>query len=131
MKCGGPGAHVTRKIYDTDFGHLNRTELPGNRYTAVTFDGYGREVLLTDDTGRSRHLSYDGIDRVTRDSTGGDGRATVYAYNKEFPVSVTDPKAQVFRRAVNALGWTTAVYDAADTTKTTMRVPPPFPPVEG
>lgn len=112
-----PSGHKVEVFFDDVFGNTRKTLEEGNRFDAVEFDAYGRDSILTSTVAATRFVKYDSLNRVRRDSVAGATGATVYTYDKLYVVRVVDPKGQIFKREVNALGWTRKVFDPADTTK--------------
>jgi RHS repeat-associated protein len=109
--------HVVQAFFDDTTGNLRKRLHPGSRFDSIRYDAYGRDSILAVSAGPKRILTYDLLNRPTRDSVAGAVKATTFAYNKDFLIRVVDPKNQVFKRAVNALGWTRKIYDGGDTTK--------------
>ncbi len=116
-KTTDPSGHKVEAFFDDVFGNTRKTLYEGTRFDSASFDAYGRDSILTSTVAATRFVKYDSLNRVARDSVAGASGATVYAYDKVYMLRVVDPKGQIFKREVNALGWTRKVYDPADTTK--------------
>lgn len=106
--------HTTYMHYDAVFGNLDSTLAPGNRFTKLTFDGYGRVQTQQSNDEPLRQVAYDSLNRVREVNDGVNALPTKYTYDKLFLTQVEDPKQQVFRFEHNALGWVTREYDPAD-----------------
>lgn len=107
--------HTTFFYYDAVFGNLDSTVAPGGRYTKVVFDGYGRPQTRRTNDEPAHQTSYDLLNRATQIADGVNPSPTSYGYDPLYLTRVQDPKGQVFRVEVNALGWVTRRYDPADT----------------
>jgi RHS repeat-associated protein len=107
--------HTTTFHYDALFGNLDSTLAPGNRYTKLYFDGYGRDSTQQSNNEPQRQITYDALNRVLQVNDGVNPSPTRYGYDKLFLIRVQDAKGQVYRVDKNALGWTTRRYDPADT----------------
>src|SRR5688572_933128 len=116
-KSTDPLSHNVEAFFDGTFGNTRKTLYEGTRFDSVRFDAYGRDSILTSTVAATRFLKHDVLNRVVRDSVAGASGATAYTYDKLYLLRVVDPKGQIFKRQVNALGWTLRVYDSADTTK--------------
>ena len=101
--------------YDAVSGNLDSTLAPGNRFTKLTFDGYGRVVRQQSNDEPQRQVVYDALNRVREVLDGVNASPTKYSYDQQFLTRVVDPKGQIFRFEYNALGWVTRKYDPADT----------------
>lgn len=110
-----PLGHSTHYHFETTFGNVDSTLSPGGRYVATRFDQFGRDSI-TLGYGRSPTLAlYDSMNRVRKVYAGAGADTVFLSYDPLFAVRVKDAKGQVYRDSVNALGWTTRVYDPADT----------------
>ena len=107
--------HVTRYHYDGIFGNLDSTLAPGNRFTKVLFDGYGRDTAQQSNNEPQRRVHYDVMNRVVQAYDTAGATPTTFTYDKLFLIRVQDAKGQVYRFDKNALGWTNRRYDPADT----------------
>lgn len=107
--------HVTRFTYDPVTGNPESTIRPGNRFTHLTYDAYGRLSTQQSNDEPARVVSYDSVDRVIAVYDSVNAVPTQYAYDKLFLVRVQDAKGQVYKFEPNALGWITKRYDPADT----------------
>jgi RHS repeat-associated protein len=107
--------HVTIYHYDAKFGNLDSVSAPGNRYTKVLFDGYGRDSAQQSNNEPQRRTLYDVMNRVVQAYDGVNTSPTSFTYDKLFLTRVQDAKGQVYRFKKNALGWTERRYDPADT----------------
>ena len=58
---------------------------------------------------------YDKLNRATRIYGAPGDSATRYRYDALYTTATTDPKGQVYKSVLNALGWATTSYDSADT----------------
>ncbi len=113
-------SHVTTYAYDAVSGNLARVTRPGARVDSMHYDGYGRDSVSRSHGGVARFRRYDILNRLTRDSIGGEPRATEFyapSTEKEFFTHLKDAQGQVHKTTVNAAGWAVRVYDVADTTK--------------
>jgi RHS repeat-associated protein len=107
------GNHFTRFRYNKTTGQLDSITYPGNRWSRRIFDNYGRDsVTLAVGTAATTRV-YDKANRLVAHHVNAD--TTLLKYDPLYLVRVRDPKGQVFRVDVNALGWTTREYDPADT----------------
>lgn len=111
-----PANHATRFHYDPVFGSQDSVQAAAGQWTAVRFDGYGRDSTL-----RASHQPavvtklYDVFNRDSLVYDGVNPQPTKYRYDNVYLTRVTDPKAQTYRFDLNALGWITRAYDPADT----------------
>lgn len=109
------GGHVTRYHYHPQLGNLDSTLAPGNRFTKLSFDGYGRLQTQTSNDEPQRSVVYDALNRVREVYDGVNAAPTKYTYDQLYLTRVQDPKGQIFRFENNALGWVTKRFDPADT----------------
>lgn len=108
--------HTTKVTYDFGgTGNVTRVTLDGGRYAIRRFDLYGRDSVNQSVTQPNRVILYDAMNRVTRYVDGVNADTTLFTYDPLFLLRVRDPKGQVARWEVNALGWKTREYDPADT----------------
>ena len=109
-----PAGHTTKLYYDSRTGNQDSVVAPGGRWSRSLFDQYGRDSVhsangLTGDT-----LQYDLLNRLIRTAAPGLGITTT-TYDALFPIRVRDPKGNVYRVVIDALGRTGTWYDPADT----------------
>jgi RHS repeat-associated protein len=109
-----PGNDELSYHYDSKFGNLDSAAAPGNRFTRVRFDGRGRDSSSFSLGGTTTVTLYDSLGRTRQVSDSVHG-STLFGYDKLHLIRVQDPKGQIYRFDVNALGWTTREYDPADT----------------
>lgn len=110
-----PLGHITRYHYQTSFGNQDSVLAPGNRFTRIRFDQYGRDSATSGTSTPWRRTIYDALNRVVQFYDGVNATPTTYGYDKLFLIRVKDPKGQVYRFAKNALGLVTQRFDPADT----------------
>jgi RHS repeat-associated protein len=112
-----PAGHKTRYHYDAVFGNTDSTLSAAGQWTKVLMDGYGRDsAVMASAKHDTVRTVYDIFGRVSQVYDGVHAQPTQYSYNDLYLTTVRDPKGQVYKRNVNALGWSTVVYDPADTT---------------
>ncbi len=107
----GKGTAIIGNIYvpTGTFRNLQQTGNAAGGTTIYTHDAYGRRASIAWPGGQTRHLSYDGLNRMVRDSIAtSPATVTRFAYDSLFRVRVTDPKGQVYGYGYNALGWVVA-----------------------
>jgi YD repeat-containing protein len=106
-----PAGHLTSYSYEPIFGNLSQASFPGGRTTTRSYDSFGRP-RTTQSAGLSiQTTAYDSLNRPTSILDGVNPKATRIAYNNVFPISITDPKDQVYKTDRNALGWAIRTYD--------------------
>jgi len=110
-----PIGHATHYAYDPTFGNEDSSVGPGNVVVKRAFDGYGRDVSETATGLPTSNTVYDALNRITEQYTTGLTDTTRFRYDSAYLVRVQDPKGQVYKQDVNALGWATRAYDPADT----------------
>ncbi|MFN2398929.1 MAG: RHS repeat domain-containing protein [Gemmatimonadaceae bacterium] len=110
-----PSGHRTTKHYDATFGNLDSTLAPGNRFTVVRFDQFGRDSAVKANGLPWRRVVYDSVNRAREGYDGVNATPTRFTFDALFLTRVADAKSQVFRQATNALGWVTQEFDPADT----------------
>ena len=109
-----PEGHLAgRTWYLGTNGNRSKDSLPGGRVTTYGYDSYGRQTSVTAPGVAVRTVTYDVLNRQLKDSAAG-LPPVVYAYDSLFLKSVTDPKAQVYGFAYNALGWLVTRTDPAN-----------------
>ncbi|HKV50238.1 MAG TPA: RHS repeat-associated core domain-containing protein [Gemmatimonadaceae bacterium] len=109
-----PAGHTTTAHYESRFGNLDSTTAPGDRWTKRVFDRYGRDSLQLANGVPADTTTYDAMNRVARVATPGLG-ATSMSYDAMFQTRLKDPKGNVYRVSVDALGRVSKRYDPADT----------------
>lgn len=109
-----PVGHTTTLSYDTRLGNLDSVVAPGSRWSRTVFDQYGRDSLQSANGLAGDTMVYDILNRPTRVAIPGLG-ATVLSYDPVYQTRVKDPKGNVYRVTVDALGRITNRYDPADT----------------
>lgn len=104
-----------RYHYDATFGNRDSVLAPGNRFSRVRFDRYGRDSVSQAQNEPWRRVIYDVVNRPIElyDTLG--ATPTLLTYDKLFLVRVRDPLSQYYRFTYNALGWLERRYDPADT----------------
>jgi RHS repeat-associated protein len=110
-----PGKDTVFMHYESRFGNLDSVTAAGRRYATTRFDGRGRDSAQYVLSGAVRVTLYDSLGRVRQFNDGIHANATLYTYDKLHLIRVQDSQHQVYRFAVNPLGWQTAAYDPADT----------------
>jgi RHS repeat-associated protein len=110
-----PLGHITRYHYNASFGNQDSVLAPGNRFTRIRFDQYGRDSASSGTSTPWRRKIYDVLNRLVQFYDGVNASPTSYGYDKLFLTRVQDPKGQVYRFANNALGLVTQRFDPADT----------------
>lgn len=106
--------HTTTMHFDATFGNLDSTTAPGDRWIKKVFDRYGRDSLRMANGVPADTTTYDMMNRATRTAVPGLGAAT-NSYDAMFQTRVKDPKGNVYRVGVDALGRVTKRFDPADT----------------
>ncbi len=121
-RISDPKGHQQNSHYNTSWGSLDSTSTPGNRFTHVKFDRYGRDSatqagqkvgLTTTTTTPWRRVIYDAANRPVRTIVGLD--TALLSYDSLFLIRMRDSKGQVYRFSYNALGWPEKRFDPADT----------------
>lgn len=111
-----PKNHTTYSHYESAFGNLDSTLAPGNRFSKVTLDAYGRDSsTIASGIARRVHI-YDVINRPVKAIAGKD--TTLFSYDALYRTRIQDARRdslQVYRFDHDALGRTTREYDPADT----------------
>lgn len=107
--------HVTRFTYDAVTGNPDSTISPGNRFTHLTYDAYGRLSTQQSNNEPARQVAYDSLDRAVAVYDSVNAVPTLYTYDKLYLTRVQDAKGQVYKFERNAFGWITKRYDPADT----------------
>lgn len=111
-----PAGHTMRYHYDAVFGNTDSTLAAAGQWTKVVMDGYGRDsAMMASAKHDTVRTIYDLLGRVSQIYDGVHATPVQYTYNDLYVTALRDPKGQVYKRDVNALGWPTAVYDPADT----------------
>lgn len=113
-----PLGHRTQVHYDATFGTPDSTVAAAGQWTAVTLNAYGLDSVSRASGRPATTTFYDVLNRPTRSYGASGDSATVYRYDALYTIATTDPKGQVYKSLVNALGWTTRSYDPADTVGT-------------
>lgn len=109
--------HVTKYHYETVFGNTDSIQAPGNRVTVMRFDGFGRDSLLWHNSTAKATTVYDLLNRVTAVYDGVDANPVQTTYDGLFVTRLQDPKGQIHKYDVDALGRIVNDYDMGDTTK--------------
>jgi len=99
-----PLAHITRYHYDASFGNQDSVLAPGNRFTRIRFDQYGRDSASSGTSTPWRRKIYDVLNRLVQFYDGVNANPTSYGYDKLFLTRVQDPKDQVYRFATTLSG---------------------------
>ncbi len=110
-----PGKDTVSIHYETKFGNADTLRAPGGRYVFKRFDGRGRDSTAIALGGATTTTLYDSIGRVRQFNDGVHANPTTLSYDKLNLIRIEDPQHQVYRFAINPLGWRTATYDPADT----------------
>lgn len=110
-----PLSHATRFAYELLTGNLDSTVMPGGRVVVRQLDAYGRESVTWANGQPHATTVYDLVNRPIKTYTSSQADTTIYGYDPLFLVRVRDGIGQVYRRSVDALGRSMAVYDPADT----------------
>jgi RHS repeat-associated protein len=110
-----PRDHVTNFHYESAFGNLDSTLAPGNLFTRVKHDGFGRDSAVQSTGLPWQRTIYDVLNRPTLVYDGVNADPIRYGYNNLYLTRVEDQKEQVYRFERNALGWLTREFDPADT----------------
>ena len=109
--------HRARKVYDLVTGNLQDSfDALGHR-THRHFDTLGRTDSVVAPNGAAQGTAYGLLNQVlaTKNPL---GYTTQTRYNPDLSVQrITDAKGQVYKFSYNAVGWPTARFDLADTTK--------------
>lgn len=110
-----PGNDTVLTHYDSQFGNADSVTYPGGRYKWTRYDGRGRDSAEYVASGAVAITLYDSLGRVRQRYDGVHANPVMYTYDKLHLVRVQDSQHQVYRFAIDALGWRTAAYDPADT----------------
>jgi RHS repeat-associated protein len=110
-----PLSHITRYHYESSFGNQDSVLAPGNRFSRIRFDRYGRDSASSGTSTPWSRKIYDATNRLVQFYDGVNANPTAYGYDKLFLTRVQDPKGQVYLFAYNALGLVTQRFDPADT----------------
>ena len=116
-----PQNHLTKYHYQSHFGNLDSTLAPGNLYTRVRFDAFGRDSTVQSTGQPWRKTVYDVLNRPIELHDGVNTDPTLMGYDELYLVRVEDSKEQVYRLERNALGWVTREFDPADTVNVFIR----------
>ena len=109
-----PLGHTTKIHYDTSFGNADSALAEGNRWSRTYFDHFGRDSLHTANHKPADTTTYDSMNRVARVALPGLGAVSM-SYDALFATGLKDPKRNVYRTSVDALGRVSKRYDPADT----------------
>ena len=109
-----PAGHTSTLYYDPRSGNEDSVVAPGDRWSRTIFDQYGRDSVHSANGLSGDTVQYDVLNRVIRRAVPGLG-VTLTTYDALFPIRVRDPKGNVYRVAVDALGRTGTWFDPADT----------------
>ena len=113
-----PAGHRTKVFYEATFGNTDSTVAADSQWTRAVMNAWGLDSV-TQAEGQPRSLVlYDALNRVTAfyDTVG--ASPTTPRYDALYETAVTDPKGQLYKTDVNALGWPTRSYDPKDTVGT-------------
>lgn len=110
-----PRSDTVRYHYDGVFGNLDSTIAPGQRASVVRYDRFGRDSASKENNQPWRLVIYDSLNKPTLIYDGVNSNPTRFNYDGQYLIRVQDPKNQVYRYNVNALGWVTQEFDPADT----------------
>lgn len=112
--------HVTRYRYESRFGNVDSVGTENGSYTLTRYDDHGRVSGTATRNAAGLEpwtsVTYDALNRPIQAADGVNPSPTKYEYDALFLTKVRDPKGQVYRVALNALGWATHQYDPSDTT---------------
>jgi RHS repeat-associated protein len=112
--------HVTTYSYDTNFGNLDSVQGPGTRVTVKRFDRFGRDSVVAPLGVAQSVTLYDSLNRVISVNDGVNPNPTVWTYDSSlYSFRLVDPKGQLHKQLLDALGRPSRVYDLGDTTKYT------------
>jgi RHS repeat-associated protein len=103
--------HTKTYAYDSVFGNVGQTNLPGGRTTSRSYDAIGRVRTVQSLGSALQTTDYDILNRPTAIYDGVNATPTRIAYDALFSTSVTDPKNQIYKNDNNALGWVVRQYD--------------------
>ena len=109
--------HRTRKVYDSITGNLKDSYDALGHRTRRHFDALGRTDSVYAPNGAVTGTQYGTLNQVlaTKNPL---GYVTQTRYNPDLTVQrIIDARNQVYKFSYNALGWPTAKFDLADTTK--------------
>lgn len=109
--------HTTSYTYDSRFGNVDTTTIPGGRKTSKRFDAIGRDSLTTLPGLAPEVALYDVINRLTSTSAG--GTTITFGYDALFNTDLIDARSNHYRAEYNALGWPTRQCDASSACSTT------------
>src|SRR5512146_1473028 len=107
-----PAGHRTKVFYEATFGNADSTVAADSQWTRAVMNAWGLDSIAQAE-GQPRSLVlYDVLNRVTAayDTVG--GGPTTPRYDALYRTAVTDPKGQLYKQELNALGWPTRSYDA-------------------
>jgi RHS repeat-associated protein len=109
--------HVTTYSYDMIFGNLDSVQGPGSRVTVKRFDRFGRDSVVAPLGVAQSVTLYDSLNRAISLNDGVNPNPTVSTYDGLYLIRIVDPKGQLHKQDVDALGRASRIYDVGDTTK--------------
>jgi RHS repeat-associated protein len=96
--------HTTKTHYDAVFANVDSILMPNGGYTAMRFDGYGRDTSVLSSGLATRRIRYSVMNADSAIYDGVNATPTIFAYDGLYLTTVTDPKSQTYHDSLNALG---------------------------
>ena len=113
-----PAGHRTKVFYEATFGNADSTVKADSQWTRAVMNAWGLDSVAQAEGQPKALVLYDVLNRVTAayDTVG--ASPTTLRYDALYQTALTDPKGQLYKTDVNALGWPTTSYDPKDTVGT-------------